>query len=60
MILGKLIWPEEARERAVENFKWFTTDKVAGLMEKEECSEEELDEALKDFAWQFMKLPALQ
>ena len=36
------------------------TDKVAGLMEKEDCTEVELEEALKDFAWQLMKLSALQ
>lgn len=36
------------------------TDKVADLMEKEDCSEAELEEAMKDFAWQLMKLSSIK
>lgn len=36
------------------------TDKVADLMEKEDCTEAELEEAMKDFAWQLMKLSSIK
>ena len=36
------------------------TDKVADLMEKEDCTEAELEEAMKDLAWQFMKLSSIK
>lgn len=34
-------------------------DKVADMMEKEECTAEELGGALKDFAWQLLKLSSI-
>lgn len=36
------------------------TDKVADLMEKEDCTEAKLEEAMKDLAWQFMKLSSIK
>lgn len=36
------------------------TDKVADLMEKGDCTEAELEEAMKDFACQLMKLSSIK
>lgn len=35
-------------------------DKIVDLMEKEDCTEAEMDEALKDFTWKLVQISMLQ
>lgn len=35
-------------------------DKIVDLMEKEDCTEAEMDEALKDFTWKLVQISMIR